>query len=92
LLAFVGYAQSLLAGKLEAEPVEPATERAVVVKAPAQPVPARLVAELEPAYGCDAPGCGRSFATQAALNAHKRAHANGNHRHEPAEAHAANES
>lgn len=94
LLAFIGYAQSLLAGKLEIERAEPMGERAIVAKPAIERATIPLIADVsesEPAYCCDSPGCSRTFATQAALNAHKRAHTNGNHRHEPAEELATNE-
>jgi len=34
-------------------------------------------ADVQPAYVCSFPGCGRFFASQNGLNAHKRAHNNG---------------
>ena len=60
LLAFVGYAQSLLAGKFDDEPTRASEKPA---------------AEQEVRYVCAL--CSRSFGTQQALNAHRRAH-NGN--------------
>ena len=60
LLAFVGYAQSLLAGKFDDEPTRASEKPAV---------------EQEVRYVCAL--CSRSFGSQQALNAHRRAH-NGN--------------
>lgn len=70
LLAFIGYAQALLAGRIENEPAAGETE----------PAPAPLVAK--PAgYTCE--HCGRVFGSQPALNAHKRVHIRSNG-HKPA--------
>jgi len=56
MLAFIGYAQSLLAGKLDEAPVE---------RKQSAPEPARA------RFVCDGADCNRSFATQNALNAHR---------------------
>lgn len=70
LLAFIGYAQSLLAGKLEEEPD----------KAEGKPAERRQKLEVLPvlAYQCE--HCPQSFATQQALNAHCRIHRRSNGR------------
>jgi len=60
MLAFIGYAQSLLAGKLDEASVERSQSQQH-----SEPEPAQV------SYVCD---CGRSFATQQALNAHSRTH------------------
>jgi len=67
LLAFVGYAQSLLAGKLDAEPI-----------ASKEIIPEPLPQPAEP-FTCG--DCARSFATQQALNAHSRVHSGSNGKH-----------
>lgn len=63
LLAFVGWAQALLAGKLDEVP-------AVGAASATRPAP-----EPAPAYVCEQ--CGNVYGSQQALNAHGRAHSNG---------------
>jgi hypothetical protein len=84
LLAFVGWAQALLAGKLDV-PAKVAQERIVsdVQQPPAEPEPEPIdldwlhfvqnpeVPADEP-YPC--PHCDKTFATQQAVNAHQRSH------------------
>jgi len=70
LLAFVGWAQALLAGKLDVAPAAARTE-----SAPA--------AAQRRAFACPAADCDRVFGSQPALNAHMRVHSNG-HRAESA--------
>ena len=63
LLAFIGYAQSLLAGKLDEKPVEPAKAKTDQLEMTSKPAKQ---------FGC--PLCIRTFGSQAALNAHMRVH------------------
>ena len=69
LLAFIGWAQALVAGKLDEPAAQPAALAAVPAAVRAQPAPFR----------CPHDGCDRSFGSQQALNAHMRAHSNGSH-------------
>ncbi len=73
LLAFIGYAQSLLAGKLDEEPARARTSARV----------SQMIAEPEPAlpYACQ--HCKRAFATMQALNAHQRSHKTNGSQPEP---------
>jgi len=64
LLAFVGYAQSLMATRS-------ATKKTTSESQPAQSEPAPL-----PLFVCEV--CDRPFSSQPALNAHQRKHKNGN--------------
>jgi len=72
LLAFIGWAQALVAGKLDEPAAQPAAPAAVGAR--------RAVPVLEPApFRCPHDGCDRSFGSQQALNAHMRAQSNGSH-------------
>jgi hypothetical protein len=74
LLAFIGFAQSLLAGKWESEPrtgsgsssaaEEPALKPARMAEPEPEPV------TLATAVACER--CGKEFGTKQALNAHRR--------------------
>jgi len=63
-LAGIGYVQALLAGRIE-------KERAAS-EPKANPEPAEPVVEPQEPFQCDQ--CGRTFGSQAGLNAHARAH------------------
>lgn len=71
LLAFIGYAQSLLAGKLGDEPGK--STKAIV---PAKELAIERVVEVELSYQCSL--CDRSFGSYQALNGHMRAHSDRN--------------
>ncbi len=81
LLAFIGYAQSLLAGKLEEEPVQAHAREPVAIASEPEPDPIAVervtehaaVAELFPCSHCL-----EVYQTQNALNGHMRKHARSN--------------
>jgi hypothetical protein len=96
LLAFIGYAQSLLAGKLEEEPAQVRVREPVVIANEPEPEPIATTSEPEPepvaveqitepvavAESFSCLHCSETYLTQNALNGHMRKHARSNG-HEP---------
>lgn len=72
----VGLVQALLAGRIESE-TQPAGASTQRTNEPAQ-------AEHEPAFSFACDHCGRSFSSQAGLNAHQRTHKAKSNGHTPA--------
>jgi hypothetical protein len=85
LLAFIGYAQSLLAGKLEEEPAQVRVREPVATVSESEPEPVAVEQITEPvavAESFPCPHCPETYLTQNALNGHMRKHARSNG-HEP---------
>lgn len=82
LLAFIGYAQSLLAGRIAAEPIGQriglAESRIELTQQPLELIPEPPEPATKPRFCVT---CGKTFSTQGAVNAHQRMHrTNGNGR------------